>query len=452
MQMQNSMLIAAAGIALAACSGGGDAPAPAATPDAASSTRAAAQPLMPYEDTAIELPDGFHATIFADNLERPRHIAVRDNGDVYVTLRSGQGQVTPSDSPGGLVALRDEDGDGHADRIEHFGRQDADTGLAIHDGALYYSSTTAVYAIPLEPDALVPGGDSEVVVDGIPMSGGGHASKPITFDDNGHMYVHVGVPSNSCQTQRGAPGSAGQEPCPFLDEYGGIFRYDAGARNQHHDEDATRFTTGSRNVVALQWNPVVDHLYMVMHGRDQLDQLWPDAFTTEQRVQLPAEEFHRVDQGDNYGWPYTYYDQIRGQRMIAPEYGGDGETPAEPGKYKEPLIGFPGHWAPDDLIFYTSEAFPARYRGGALIAFHGSWNRQPDVQAGYAVVFVPMGSDGLPSGDWEVFADDFEGPSAIHSPAEAAHRPTGLAQGPDGALYVTDDTGGRVWRITYTGG
>jgi glucose/arabinose dehydrogenase len=187
-----------------------------------------------------------------------------------------------------------------------------------------------------------------------------------------------------------------------------------------------------------------------MHGRDQLDQLFPDYFTTEQRVELPAEEFHALEQGDDLGWPYTYYDQQRGERMVSPEYGGDGETPAQAGRYKDPLIGFPGHWAPNDLIFYTGAEFPARYRNGAFIAFHGSWNRQPAEQGGYCVVFVPM-SDGVPSGDWEIFADDFEGTSPIKNPAEAAHRPSGLAQGPDGALYIGDDTGGRIWKVTYTG-
>jgi glucose/arabinose dehydrogenase len=211
--------------------------------------------------------------------------------------------------------------------------------------------------------------------------------------------------------------------------------------------DGIRYSTGHRNVVALEWNSLANQLFLVMHGRDQLDTLWPQHYTAAQRSELPAEEFHAVSQGDDFGWPYTYYDQNRGQRMLAPEYGGDGSTPAEPGKYRDPLLGFPGHWAPNDLIFYTGTQFPERYRGGAFIAFHGSWNRE--LQDGYSVVFVPM-SDGRPSGQWEIFADDFEGPNRIASPADAAHRPSGLAQGADGSLYVTDDVGGRIWKISYT--
>ena len=252
----------------------------------------------------IALPAGFTATIFADGLQSPRHLAVRANGDVYVTLRSGRSQLTPSSVRGGIVAMRDEDGDGAADEIETFGPADTDTGMAIDGDTLYFSSTTAIYAWPLG-DALVPRGEPQVVVSGIPESGGGHASKPVTLDAAGHLYTQAGVPSNACQEQPRTPGSPGLEPCPFLEEYGAVFRLAADTRNQVHAEDAIRYSTGHRNVVALEWSPVAGALYLVMHGRDQLDQLWPEHFSEHQRVELPAEEFHRVEQGDDFGWPYT---------------------------------------------------------------------------------------------------------------------------------------------------
>ncbi len=436
MHIARLTLIATAAAGLIACGG--------------SEPESAMAPSGSDGEISIELPPGFTATIFADGLRRPRHIDVRDNGDVYATLRSGQAQLEPDASPGGVAALRDTDGDGVAERTEIFGRESTDTGLAIRDGTLYYSSQTAVYAVPLGEE-LVPSGEAEVVVSGLPQSGGGHASKAFTFDNDGHLYVQVGVPSNACQQEPNTPGSPGQEPCPFLEEHGRIYRFAADARGQLYPDDAITYSQGHRNIVALQWNDAADDLYMVMHGRDQLDVLWPEHFTQAERVELPAEEFHRVEQGDDFGWPYTYWDQTRGERMIAPEYGGDGETPDESGRYKAPLVGFPGHWAPNDLLFYSGTQFPERYRNGAFVAFHGSWNRQGADQAGYSVVFVPMTADGEIAGEYEIFADDFEGPEPIASPAEAAYRPTGLAQGPGGSLYISDDVGGRIWKVTYTG-
>jgi glucose/arabinose dehydrogenase len=439
MSIARPALLAATTVALVAC-GSGNEPTGSESATPGSGVRAAAE-------AGIALPTGFTATIFADRLDQPRHIAVRDNGDVYVALRSGRQQVVPQASEGGIAALRDTNGDGRADVTERFGRGDVDTGLAIHDGTIYFSSSVAVYALALTPE-LVPTGEPQLVVGGFEDTGGGHTAKPITFDGEGHLYVQAGVPSNNCQAQDRTPGSPGQNPCPQLEHFGGVWRFVASARNQDQLSDGIRHSTGHRNVVALEWNPLANRLFLVMHGRDQLDTLWPQSFDAKQRSELPAEEFHVVDPGDDLGWPYTYYDQLRGERMVAPEYGGDGKTPAERGKYKEPLIGFPGHWAPDDLIFYTGTQFPEKYRGGAFIAFHGSWNRE--TQDGYSVVFVPM-SGAEVTGDWEIFADDFEGPEPIASPADAAHRPSGLAQGPDGSLYVTDDVGGRIWKISYTG-
>ncbi len=397
----------------------------------------------------ITLPEGFSATVFADGLGAPRHIAVRDNGDVFITLRTNRQLIDPDASTDSLAALRDSDGDGIAEQIELFGRGDAHTGMAIYDNKVFYSTARAIYSIALT-NALAPGGPSELVVGGFGDSGGGHSGKPITFDNDGHMYVQAGSPSNACQQQQRTAGSPGEMPCSQLEQFGGIWRFIASISNQDQLEDGIRYSTGHRNVVAMEWNPVSDELFMVMHGRDQLDTLFPEHFNAEQRADLPAEEFHVVAQGDNFGWPYTYFDPQRGERMIAPEYGGDGVTPAEPGQYKNPLIAFPAHWAPNDLLFYTGDQFPERYRGGAFIAFHGSWNREPGVQDGFAVVFVPM-ENGRPSGDWEIFADDFEGASPVTSPAGAAHRPSGLGLGPDGSLYFTDDAGGRVWKVTYSG-
>jgi len=393
------------------------------------------------------LPEGFSATVFADDIGRARHIAVRENGDVYVALRSGA-LVRHADGPGGLVALRDNDGDGTADVRLPFGPDDVDTGLAIHEGSLYYSTSTAVYAIELDA-GLAPRSDPELVVGGFPEQTS-HTAKPITFDAEGHLYVNSGAPSNACQEKARTPGSPGLQPCPQLQRSGSIWRFIGEYRQQDQLEDGGRFSTGSRQVVALEYNPMDEQLYLIMHGRDQLDTLWPKFYTEQDRIELPAEEFHSVSQGDDFGWPYTYWDPSTHQRMVSPEYGGDGETPAEAGLYKEPLVAFPAHYAPNDLVFYSGDQFPDRYHGGAFIAFHGSWNRAPAEQGGYNVVFVPMGN-GQDAREWEVFADGFAGTDTIASPGDARHRPAGLAQGPDGSLYVTDDVGGRIWKISYTG-
>lgn len=399
---------------------------------------------VPAPAVGMTLPPGFTATLFAEGLTTPRHIAVNADGDVYVTLRSGQAKFRATDEPGGVAALRDSDGDGRAEAREIFGTPDIDTGLAIHDGYLYYASMTTIYASPLGPE-LVPG-PAEIVVADMPQSADGHRTKPITFDTNGNLYTQVGSPSNSCQGEgRGAPGLM---PCTQLEAHGGVFRFSAEARNQVHARDGARYSTGHRNVVAMEWNDSAGALYLLMHGRDGLSQQFPDYYSPADDIELPAEEFHRLEPGDDLGWPYTYYDPIRGERMVMPEYGGDGKTPAEPGRYKEPLIAFPGHWAPDDLVFYTATQFPQRYRNGAFIAFHGPVMARREDPGGYSVIFVPMSPAGEITGDWEFFADDFEKPTGE---SDLVGRPAGLAVGPDGSLYIVDDSGGRIWKVSYTG-
>ena len=123
---------------------------------------------------------------------------------------------------------------------------------------------------------------------------------------------------------------------------------------------------------------------------------------------------YEIHQGDNAGWPYIYYDQIQKKQILMPEYGGDGKKTADK-KYLDPVMAFPGHMAPNDLLFYTGNQFPEKYKNGAFIAFHGSWNRSPEPQAGYFVVFVPF-ENGKPTGNWEVFADGFAGAKDISSP------------------------------------
>lgn len=394
------------------------------------------------DNGGITLPDGFRAVVVADKLGRARHLTVRDNGDVYVALRR------PSKG-GGIVALRDTDGDGVADVSKRFGEVGG-TGIRIHKGYLYFASVLKVYRFRLRDGQLLPETPPEVVAEGFPEQGQ-HADKPIAFDENGGLYVNVGAPSNACQRQTRTEGSPGMDPCPQLERHGGIWRFEDDEMEQTQMEDGVHFATGIRQAVAMNWNPLADKLYVVQHGRDQLHSMWPDMFTIEQNAKLPAEEFLLVEKGDNFGWPYCYYDHFKGKRVLAPEYGGDGEKVGRCDRYKEPIMAFPAHWAPNDLMFYTDSQFPERFRGGAFIAFHGSWNRAPLQQRGYRVCYVPFDGEKPAGDDYETFADGFAGTETIQSPVDARWRPMGLAQGPDGSLYIADSRKGRIWRVVYTG-
>ena len=199
--------------------------------------------------------------------------------------------------------------------------------------------------------------------------------------------------------------------------------------------------------MGLDWNAQQNQLYAMQHGRDQLATLFPKQYTNEQNAEIPAEEFFLVKKGSDFGWPYCYYDPIQNKKLTAPEYGGDGKSTSRSAGKGLPIMAFPGHWAPNDLLFYTGTMFPAKYKNGAFIAFHGSWNRAPLKQGGYCVVFVPF-ANGKPSGKYEIFADGFTGKESIMGSGQAKYRPCGLAEGPDGALYISDSQVGKIWKIT----
>lgn len=391
-------------------------------------------------DTGVKLAPGFRATVFADGIGAARHMAVADNGWVYVALMRPENGF-------GAVALHDSDGDGAADERVPFAEGMTGTGMGIHDGFLYYAQDERVMRWPL-PKGGAPAGEAEIIVDGFPNKRQ-HSAKPFTFDGEGNMYVNIGAPSNACMEKMRTKGSPGMDPCPILEDFGGVWRFDADKAGQVQ-ADGTRYATGIRNAMAIDWNPHANALYIAQHGRDQLHSFFPELFSEEDNARLPAEEFHRVDEGANLGWPYSYVDPNAEGRVKMPEYGGDGKMTSDIGQ--APLIAFPGHWAPNDLMFPRSSALPEEMRTGAFIAFHGSWNRAPKPQAGYRVVFVPMNEAGEVSGDWITFADGFAGEGPIMSPRDAKHRPTGLAEGPDGAIYISSlMSGGRVWKVVYEG-
>jgi glucose/arabinose dehydrogenase len=372
------------------------------------------------DNGGLHLPAGFCASVFADHVGAPRHIAVTASGEVYTML-----------SGGAVLALRDTNGDGHADVRATFGRS-GNSGLYLRGNNLYADNGTFIVRYTLTPGTLAPAGAPDTVVKGLPT--GGHGSRSIAVDANGNLFVGVGSASNICD-------GGNHDPCAELPTRAGVWKFDAAAKNQAFSTSA-RFATGIRNAVGMAIHPTTNRLYVTQHGRDNLYQSFPSMFSSKDGAENPAEELFQVNAGDDYGWPYCYFDQNAGKRVLGPEYGGDRSTVGRCSTTKPTITAFPGHWAPNGLVLYGATAFPTRYRNGAFVAFHGSWNRSPEPQAGYLVAFVPASGSSLAS-TYEIFADGLA--------TQKAHRPTGLAVDSTGALYITDDTGGRIWRVVYRG-
>lgn len=394
------------------------------------------------------LPGGFEAVVVVDSIGKARHLAVNSNGDIYVKMR------VPKNGKGS-IAMRDTDNDGKADIIESFGDYPDEgnygTGMRIHKGYLYFTTAGEVFRTKLTPGKLIPEGKSELLVKDDYKNdphGSSHIAKPIAFDDKGNMYVPFGSPSDVCGIKDRQPGSLGQDPCPELAEHAGVWKFSDSKPNQTQ-KDGVRYATGIRSIVGMEWNKKENALYALQHGRDDLVRQFPDLYNPWQSALLPSEEFFKVTEGSDGGWPYVYHDYMQNKKLVNPEYGGDGKKEGDK-KYLQPLVGFPGHFAPNDLFFYTGNQFPDRYKDGAFIAFHGSTIRSPYPQGGYFIGFVPF-KNGAPSGPWEVFADGFPGVDTIVNTSNAFYRPMGIAMGPDGSLYFSESEKGKIWRVMYKG-
>jgi len=406
-----------------------------------------------HDSGGITLPPGFCATIFADNIGHARHLVVAPDGVVYVNTWSGRYYGNDKPPAGGfLVALQDTKGDGLANVNIRFGESVASggaggTGIALYNGALFAEVNDRIVRYALPEGVIAPAAPPDVIVSGLPLTGD-HPMHPFAIDAQGGLYVDLGSATNSCQVQNRIANSPGRSPCVELETRAGIWRYDANRMGQRFSS-AERFSTGIRNGEGFAFDSTGGRIYVTQHGRDQLAENWSKFFKPEQGANLPAEELLRLERGADYGWPECYYDDVQQKLVLAPEYGGDGGKAVGPCAQKRvPVAAFPAHWAPNDLLLYEGTQFPSAYRGGAFIAFHGSWNRAPFPQQGYNVVFQPL-ADGKPSGPYVVFADGFAG--AVKEPGQAAHRPSGLAVGPDGALYISDDVHGRIWRVVFRG-
>jgi glucose/arabinose dehydrogenase len=386
-------------------------------------------------DPTIKLPPGFCALVFSDSAGPARHLAVRKNGDVIV------GVLNQRREAGGVLALRDTNHDGHADLDERFGDDGVHGVVLSGDSTLLVSTASAVLRYRLT-DSLAPRKRVDTLINGL-------AARPIpshslAIDMRGNIIVNVGALSDGCQAKE-VPGAAGRDPCPELETSGGIWSFKPDKINQSM-KDGTLIATGLHNAVALAVNPRDTMIYAVSHDRDALHDLWPALFTPEESATIPAEEMIRIaSTRPNYGWPYCYYDYLKQQRVMAPEYGGNKTDVGRCDRLIQPLTTYPAHWSPMSMLFYTGKMFPPAYQTGAFIAFHGSAYRAPMAEEGYQVVFQQF-KDGM-AADYTIFATGFA--QGGMTPQSAAHRPVGLAQGPDGALYLSDDRGGRIWKIIY---
>jgi glucose/arabinose dehydrogenase/mono/diheme cytochrome c family protein len=419
---------------------------------APNSDKGAGKPSCTNGNAGLKLPGGFCATVFAEGIGHARHLVVSPSGVVYVNTWSGDYYDFDKIHEGGfLVALKDNTGAGKANVIERFGETEqtgghGGVGIGLYKGSIYAEINDRIVRYSLSSGAIVPTGAAETIVSGLPL-GDDHPMHPFIIGPDGSMYIDVATATNSCQPKNRQPKVPGANPCTELETRGGIWRYDANKTNQKFSP-AERYATGIRNGEGFAFDSA-GRLFVTQHGRDQLHSNWPDLYKPSDEALQPAEELMQLKSGGDYGWPECYYDVVQKKLVLAPEYGGDGGKAVGVCANKlAPAAAFPAHWAPNGAAHYDGKQFPARYADGVFIAFHGSWNRAPYAQGGYNVVFQPLAGDHA-SGTCEIFADGFAGPKK--SPDGAIHRPTGLAVGPDGALYVSDDIKGTIYRIVYTG-
>lgn len=391
-------------------------------------------------DGSFVLPAGFCAQLFAENVGPARHIVVTATGDVYVARwREGS-------RAGAVLALRDTNADGRADIREEFGPEGG-SGLALSGNALFLGAWGKVYRWKLGA-GLTPEGSPDVVVNGIPELE--HGARSIAVGPDGALYVNIGAPSNACERDYPRRDFRGDDPCGELSYSGGIWQF-PGALNAMSEPSrpaiANRFATGLRHTVALGLDTADGTLYGAPHGIDHLHSWWPNSgYSARDAAATPGETLFRIENGRDYGFPYCLFDPEAGRMVTSPAYGGKSRETPRCASVPRPLAVLAAHSAPLALVVYRGTMFPPRFQSGLFVALHGSLFRAPLDPTGYSVAFVPRHGDstfGVP----ERFADAL---SARRFPLMGSRpRPSGLAVGPDGSLYVTDDNGGRIWRIVF---
>jgi glucose/arabinose dehydrogenase len=347
--------------------------------------------VSPAGTSSIKLPPGFAANIFASGLKGPRFIRFGPDGALYVAERGADR----------IVALADRNGDGVAEPLWVFtDRIDNPHSLVFHQGAWYVGVPSGVVRLA-DRDGDGAAESREVLIGNYPTSG--HSTRTVEFLPDGRMVVSVGSSCNVCiedDPRRAA-----------------VLVY-----NGPDGKGERVFASGLRNAVGLAVHPATGELWATNNGRDLMGD------------DLPPEAVYIVRDGLDYGWPRCHNASI-----VDPDFG----TPAACKGVAVPVIDMQAHSAPLGLVFYTGTAFPPEYRGDLFIAFHGSWNRS--VPTGYKVVRLPLAGS-RPRAPLEDFASGWLDAES----RSVAGRPVGLAVGPDGALYVSDDKAGMIYRISYT--
>jgi len=366
-------------------------PKPYATPSADNGPRVIQRP----GDARLSVPPGFHIEVWAEGFQRPRYMTLGPGNEV---LLSDSG-----DAPNGTVYVFPH---GNAnERRKLISGLDLPYGLAFWKNYLYVGEVDSIQRYPYDARTMTVGKGAEVIsLRGLTED---HWTRDLLFDRKGEeLYVAVGSGSND---------SPGEDP-----RRAAINRYNPDGSGHE------LYATGTRNPIGMRWYPGTDTLWAAVQERDTLgDNLVPDYFT-------------HIQQGGFYGWPYAY---------IGPH-----EDPINKGRYPQmvartitPDVLLGSHVAVLDFLFYTGKQFPAEYRGGAFLAFHGSWNRSRRV--GQSIGFIPFRNE-KPAGE---ITEVVKGWMIAPDKREVWGRPVGLLQLPDGSLLISDDGGNKIWYLSYTG-
>ncbi|OLP19117.1 sorbosone dehydrogenase [Leptolyngbya sp. 'hensonii'] len=379
-----------------------DLPAPYSTGSSSRPPRVISVPTQP----TLRVPKGFVVNVFAENLNKPRWLALTPTGDVLVT----------ETSENRIRLLRDTDRDGVADVQKTFASApnglNQPFGMTFSDDAFFLGNTDAVLRFPYRPGQEQLQGKGQKIANLTPGGYNQHWTRNVVISpDRQKLYVSIGSRSN-----------ADEEDLPRASVQ--VMNRDGG--------DRRTFAAGLRNPVGLDFHPVTRDLYTTVNERDGLgDDLVPDYFT-------------RLRQGEFYGWPYAYLSP----QLLDPRHRRDGRSsrPDRVAATRTPDVLFQAHSAALGLRFYTGQTFPPRYRNGAFVAFRGSWNR--DRGTGYKIVFVPFDLNHRPLGNYEDFLTGF-----LVDPAGPTTwgRPVGLLVLPDGSLLITEEANHRIYRVQYQG-